>query len=1772
MADYVFEDPFDDSIEDIMTDLLDQVENIWPDPANRPDTREGSLLWTLLSPIAFEIQKMQSDLNVGLELGFLQFTFGEFLDLKGIELGIERKAGSNATGTLRFLGTIGTDVPVGTTASSIAETDDVESYTFTTTDAGKIAGINNPVSVNEIQKLRVDGTANFTITLDGQTTGSLPYNATDVQLKTALDALNLTNYGGSVGAGTGVGVIGNALAGATVEFKGTNTQYKDLPLMVVNPTKVTEKQKLQIGGTGEFRVLFDNVLSFSKLTHTSTIKNFIDLIKTEIAPLSSNYPYFTVTTDYTPTSAAVTNEFNIIFGGTAEYKDVPLIKIVPESGSTITPNQATIVLEGADLVGGLEDGSFVNELQKGRNAKPVATYANVNEIQSLDFAPAELEVVVDSLGAPAQKNRIEEFKLSGVPTSGAFKLTLSLDEGLTTYKTASIPFNATIGQLKSAIENTPNANLAEGDILITSPTNSTAINESGSIFRIEYVNNLRANDKVRLGYSDNTLNSPIKPIIGPAPIQTASTGANSKQKIKYKSTAVYAADGTPTGTALNPASGGNFRIILDDGVTAQVTPSITEDPLPYNISAGSLQQVLNDTITNPAFGSDGNNEIVRLTNTSAKNEIVRIEHKTTTSAWSSGSYRIQFSDGVSTFTTADIAYDAGRGTVQTALAAVVGSGNVELTGSALLKDPGNYFDIEFKGIYAFTNIPNPSVVILDSTTPSVPTIYSDVDVTNQQEGRGGWTGGSYRLQFDDGVSTATTGNISYNSSKAAVKAALEDLPLVEPGDVSLTGSASLADPQSYFDIEFTGRFATNNMSNSVITVLDSSPPSSPNIAADVTVTVPQNGADSLFEAGSSFSVTGGPLTNAVGLTVEFTGKNSNKKFKPITIINDDFSNTPISNNLTFTTQVGANTGLGNSVSLSPVDLSTAPLTQDIEAVFNDVTALGANAVRVRVANGVQTLKKISVPASKTFKITVDNGFQAKETGTLYTDTADAAAIQTAINALLFTLPGPYSPSVTVVGAGYVDSGNEFKIYFDSATEHTTNVGPLFYRTITIDSTAVFERGPSLIADGALYEIEYTGTGPANENKVAGKNVSLSAAINNTDFQPIGPLKTQIGDGTKNTKYFITLSHPGGYVKLSWGSGLTSVTSPISPRFDTAESIKYKLEELTDIPAGALTVTGGPFGVNPILIEFSGGAMSATDQPMINVIKDSDTFLKGGSIVGLTQKQQGHGLVGVIEDVQCTYKYTLVTKLGVQDNDSDPDYEEGYGETLPSVASDTSPLLTGNKVLIKIDPVISGSGLTEVKAIKVYRSIDGATFKLIGTITDDKLKIVELGDAPTVSKMSIVDNVDELTFNGETETAPTKNTTGVVELTAEAEEILDEEGNVNGSKGNINARTIENLDDAIAGIDKVTNPEQFGGGSDREDDEAYRARLIEFAQKDPGAGNIDDYVSWAKEITGVQGAAVVPEWQEIYGPLEGPGTVKVILSGAGSTAVSDDVIEDVRAYIAGTVAIPDPDQVNSPAILARPTSGSEVSTLEDGTYEYVYTYINSGKGETKPSSPALIEVSGANKVVEFYITTGQSGVGVQNTIGRRIYRRKLNLVTGDNIEAGKFCLVAEIMDNTTTKYTDLKAFASLPTPPAGPYQRRKAPTNNSTSLFDGVAPIGAHVSIESITDETVWLGAEIYAASGWSIDGSGGRNNLTSALDTIFENYFASLPAGQDVKIIEIMNILHDHPGVYDFRNTRLYSPLYPSGTTDNIPIGSGVTAVYSSAGSFSTWLNYPYDT
>lgn len=120
-------------------------------------------------------------------------------------------------------------------------------------------------------------------------------------------------------------------------------------------------------------------------------------------------------------------------------------------------------------------------------------------------------------------------------------------------------------------------------------------------------------------------------------------------------------------------------------------------------------------------------------------------------------------------------------------------------------------------------------------------------------------------------------------------------------------------------------------------------------------------------------------------------------------------------------------------------------------------------------------------------------------------------------------------------------------------------------------------------------------------------------------------------------------------------------------------------------------------------------------------------------------------------------------------------------------------------------------------------------------------------------------------------------------------ILKAQCTTAGTIGNVAANSITILISRIDGIKSVNNIEAFTGGTDIEDEEHFRARVMAADQEEHLSGSDSDYVKWALEVDGVGSAYPIEEWN-------GPGTVKVLILDKNGQPATQTLIKTVQDYI------------------------------------------------------------------------------------------------------------------------------------------------------------------------------------------------------------------------------------------------------------------------------------
>lgn len=203
----------------------------------------------------------------------------------------------------------------------------------------------------------------------------------------------------------------------------------------------------------------------------------------------------------------------------------------------------------------------------------------------------------------------------------------------------------------------------------------------------------------------------------------------------------------------------------------------------------------------------------------------------------------------------------------------------------------------------------------------------------------------------------------------------------------------------------------------------------------------------------------------------------------------------------------------------------------------------------------------------------------------------------------------------------------------------------------------------------------------------------------------------------------------------------------------------------------------------------------------------------------------------------------------------------------------------------------------------------------------------------------------------------------------------------GSQGNILAGAITQIRaaDAIDGV-SVTNEEPFLGGTEEEDDESYRNRIYEKIRLPLASGNVNSYIYWAKQVSGVGNARCVPLWN-------GAGTVKVIILGSDGKEPDDEILQNVADYIETqrpigaqvTVAKAEAHAVSIDATI-KISSGYRLNDIKNDIDKTIREYLTGIAYEEENKtlsyfkiSDLIFNVNGVADVLDYTINDGKTSI-------------------------------------------------------------------------------------------------------------------------------------------------------------------------------------------------------
>lgn len=162
----------------------------------------------------------------------------------------------------------------------------------------------------------------------------------------------------------------------------------------------------------------------------------------------------------------------------------------------------------------------------------------------------------------------------------------------------------------------------------------------------------------------------------------------------------------------------------------------------------------------------------------------------------------------------------------------------------------------------------------------------------------------------------------------------------------------------------------------------------------------------------------------------------------------------------------------------------------------------------------------------------------------------------------------------------------------------------------------------------------------------------------------------------------------------------------------------------------------------------------------------------------------------------------------------------------------------------------------------------------------------------------------------------------------------------GAAGNAAAGTILTMAVAPVGVSRCSNPEGFTGGTDKEDDEKLRERVLETYRRLPNGANAAFYEQGALSFPEVAAVAVLPK-------RRGTGTVDVVVATAAG-APDEELLETLTAYFQERREIAVDVQVLAPkektvdvSVTVAAKEGSDAASVQTAVEQALRSWFNGG---------------------------------------------------------------------------------------------------------------------------------------------------------------------------------------------------------------------------------------
>lgn len=213
----------------------------------------------------------------------------------------------------------------------------------------------------------------------------------------------------------------------------------------------------------------------------------------------------------------------------------------------------------------------------------------------------------------------------------------------------------------------------------------------------------------------------------------------------------------------------------------------------------------------------------------------------------------------------------------------------------------------------------------------------------------------------------------------------------------------------------------------------------------------------------------------------------------------------------------------------------------------------------------------------------------------------------------------------------------------------------------------------------------------------------------------------------------------------------------------------------------------------------------------------------------------------------------------------------------------------------------------------------------------------------------------------------------------------------GTVGNVIAGTVIFKLSQLSGVTAVTNPEAITGGTEEEDDDSLRARIISLDQSQSVSyvGSVADYKRWSLEVPGVGGVTVIPAQDD-------SGLVTLVITDSNGDPANEEICQNVYDYIMSPA---DPElRLTAPNVklsVIPPTitelsisatvevgTGSSLEAIKSTFIQEVQVYLDTARsdGEVRYTQigKILAGVPGVYDYDALTLNSGATNISITNT--------------------------------------------------------------------------------------------------------------------------------------------------------------------------------------------------